>query len=244
MIILGVTAFLVVFTSLGIIGAARRAAFARPLLIGIQFAVGVGLWLGLTAGLALGGVLEFSEGRLPREPILPLTMIIIYTLLNLTGTFRRLIAVLPTWQPVAIQFFRTGVELAFWRMYQEGIAPVQMSFEGRNFDLLVGLTAPILAAGIALRWLGPRVVIAWNFFALAGVGNAIFTSATSIPGPLRLNWPGEPFTGIAEWPVVWIPAFLAPTAIFLSVVSIRQAIAGLSGKRQSTPVLITQSQEA
>ena len=119
-----------------------------------------------------------------------------------------------------------------------------MSFEGRNFDLLVGLTAPILAAGIALRWLGPRVVIAWNFFALAGVGNAIFTSATSIPGPLRLNWPGEPFTGIAEWPVVWIPAFLAPTAIFLSVVSIRQAIAGLSGKRQSTPVLITQSQEA
>jgi len=47
-------------------------------------------------------------------------------------------------------------------------------------------------------------------------------------GPLHLNWPGEPFTAIAAWPVIWVPALLAPIGIFLHVVSIRQSFARLT----------------
>ncbi|MHC5539854.1 hypothetical protein ACYOEI_16670, partial [Singulisphaera rosea] len=43
--------------------------------------------------------------------------------------------------------------------------------------------------------------------------------------PLHLDWPGDPFTAIATWPVVWIPALLAPIGIALHVVSILQALA-------------------
>jgi hypothetical protein len=107
----------------------------------------------------------------------------------------------------------------------EGIAPVQVTFEGRNFDALVGLTAPAVAAGIAFAWLGPRMTIAWNLFGLAMLFNAIGTVATSTPGPLHLGWPGEPLTAIAAWPIIWIPALLAPIGISLHVVSIRQALA-------------------
>jgi hypothetical protein len=90
---------------------------------------------------------------------------------------------------------------------------------------LVGLTAPVVAAGIAFGWFGPRITIAWNLFGLAMLVNAIGTVATSTPGKLHLNWPGEPFTAIATWPVIWIPALLAPIGIFLHTVSIRQSIA-------------------
>ena len=134
------------------------------------------------------------------------------------------------WQPVALQTFRIGVELAFWRLGLEGIAPVQVTFEGRNFDGLVGLTALIVAAGIAFGWFGPWAAIAWNLFGLAMLANAIGTVATSAPGPLHLNWPGEPFTAIATWPVIWIPALLAPVGIFLHVVSIRQAFARIASR--------------
>jgi len=72
------------------------------------------------------------------------------------------------------------------------------------------------------------VTIAWNVFGLAMLANAVGTVATSTPGPLHLNWPGEPFTAIASWPIIWIPALLAPIGIFLHVVSIRQAIGRLA----------------
>jgi hypothetical protein len=132
---------------------------------------------------------------------------------------------------VALQTFRIAVELAFWRLHTEGLAPVQVTFEGRNFDALVGLTAPIVAAGIAFGWLGPRFTIVWNLFGLAMLFNAIGTVATSTPGPLHLNWPGQPFTAIAAWPVIWIPALLAPIGILLHVVSIRQALARSAASR-------------
>jgi len=128
--------------------------------------------------------------------------------------------------------FRVGVELAFWRLHLEGLAPVQVTFEGRNFDVLVGLTAPVGAAGIAAGGVGPRVTVAWNLFGLAMLLNAIGTVATSTPGPLHLAWPGEPFTATAAWPVIWIPALLAPAAIFLHVVSIRQSLARLATRGQ------------
>jgi hypothetical protein len=63
------------------------------------------------------------------------------------------------------------------------------------------------------------------------LANAIGTVATSTPGPLHLSWTGEPFTAIAAWPVVWIPALLAPIGISLHVVSIRQALALFAGRR-------------
>src|SRR6266446_8471603 len=76
-----------------------------------------------------------------------------------------------------------------------------------------------VAAGIAAGGGGPRVTVAWHLFGLAMLLNAIGTVATSTPGPLHLDWPGEPFTAIAAWPVIWIPALLAPAAIFLHVSS-------------------------
>jgi hypothetical protein len=66
--------------------------------------------------------------------------------------------------------------------------------------------------------------------------NAIGTVATSTPGPFHLDWPGEPLTAIATWPVIWVPALLAPIGIFLHVVSICQAAARVAA-RESVPDL-------
>ncbi len=222
----GTTAVVVALVTLGLAQAARRAGLPRSLTPSVAAAMIV--WLGATAALAQSGVLADWTALPPRRPLLPLTAFGTLVLLGLTRAFRRLLAELPPWQPVALQTFRVGVELAFWRLHAEGVAPVQVTFEGRNFDALVGLTAPAVAAGIAFGWLGPRMTIAWNLFGLATLFNAIGTVATSTPGPLHLSWKEEPFTAIAAWPVVWIPALLAPAAIFLHVVSIRQSLGRLT----------------
>jgi hypothetical protein len=219
----GTTAVVVALVTLGITDAARRAGL--PKTHAASVAAGSCLWLGAAAALAQSGVLADWTALPPRWPLLPLTALGMSVLFGLTKTYRRLLAELPAWQPVALQTFRLAVEFAFWRLHMEGVAPLQVTFEGRNFDALVGLTAPVVAAGIAFGWLGPRITIAWNLFGLAMLVNAIGTVATSTPGPLHLNWPGEPFTAIAAWPVIWIPALLAPIGISLHVASIGQALA-------------------
>jgi hypothetical protein len=224
----GTTAGVVALVTRGIARAARRAGLARPKTLAASFAVGTIVWLGVTAALAQSGILADWTARPPRWPFLPATAVAALVLLGLTPTFRRLLAELPPWQPVALQTFRLCVELAFWRLHAEGVVPVQITFDGRNFDAIAGLTAPLVAAGIASGWFGPRSMIAWNLFGLSMLINAIGTVATSTPGPLHLDWPGEPLTAIATWPVIWIPALLAPIGIFLHVVSIRQALARVS----------------
>jgi hypothetical protein len=226
----GTTASVLALVALGLAGAARRAGLAHPRVLAACVSAGLIAWLGATAALAQSGVLSDWTARPPRWPLLPLAALGTFALLSRTLTFRRLLAEVPSWQPVALQTFRMGVELAFWRLSLEGIAPVQVTFEGRNFDGLVGLTAPIVAAGISFGWFGPRMTIAWNVFGLAMLVNAIGTVATSTPGPLHLNWPGEPFTAIATWPIIWIPALLAPIGLFLHVVSIGQSFARLASR--------------
>jgi hypothetical protein len=229
----GTTAGVIALSAFGLALAARKAGLPKTLAASV--AVGMIVWLGVTAALAQSGVLADWTALPPRWPLLPLTALGTLVLLSLTPTFRRLLAEIPTWQPVALQTFRVGVELAFWRLHAESIAPIQVTFEGRNFDALVGLTAPVIAAGIAFGWFGPRVTIAWNLFGLAMLANAIGTVATSAPGSIHLNWPGEPFTAITSWPVIWIPALLAPVGIFMHIVSIRRSLTrGHSNQRRES----------
>ena len=228
----GTVVALVVFLALGLGRAARQAGLAHPRALAVSVAAALVVWLGATASLAQSGLLADWSALPPRWPLLALTALAALLLLSRTQTFRRLLVEVPAWQLVAMQTFRVGVELALWRLYAAGFAPVQVTFEGRNFDALVGLSAPVVAIGIATRWVGPRVTVAWNLFGLAMLLNAIGIVATSTPGPLHLDWPGEPFTAVAAWPVVWIPAMLAPAAIFLHTVSIRQSLGRLTASDQ------------
>ncbi len=218
----------IVAASLGIGRAAARRRYPNPTALAVWVATGLVAWLAATAALAESGSLGVWDARPPREPLLPLTALATFLLCSTTATFRDLLPFIPRWQPVLLQAFRLGVEFAFWRLHAEGLAPAQVTLEGRNLDVLVGLSAPLVAAGIASGRIGPRATIAWNLFGLAMLLNAIGTTATSVPGPAHLDWPGEPFTAIAAWPVVWIPAFLAPAAFFLHVVSIRQSLSRLA----------------
>lgn len=185
----------------------------------------IAAWLLVSGFLAHNGFLSARDARPPRLVLIPLTGLAAVVLLHRSALLERLLQVVPRHWPVAFQSFRIGVELAFWGLFAAGGAPVQVTFEGRNFDVLAGLTAPLVALAMR-RWnLAPRAVLAWNVLGLAVLSNTIVTTLTSAPGPLHLDWPGMPFTAFAAWPFVWIPGFLAPLAIFLHFFSIRQSLA-------------------
>lgn len=192
----------------------------------------IAAWLALSAGLAHSGVLARFDVAPPRVLLLPLTALASLALLSRTDRMKRLLAATPRAWPIALMSFRLPVELMLWQAYREGAVPRHLTFEGRNFDVLVALSAPLVAWAVARGRLGARAVVVWNVAGLALLANVVGMAVTSVPGPARLDWPGPPMTLVATAPFVWLPAFLVPVAAFghvLSLLSLRRRPQGAEG---------------
>jgi len=206
-------------------GAARAAWRVGPGAVrGVRVA-GMALvgWLALTGMLADHGFFDDFQSMPPRlllalgPPLL--------TLLALTFSRRiaPLLAALPPAWPVAAQTFRIPVEIVLWRLAVAGVIPELLSFHGRNVDILVGLTAPVVAYACFVRRAWPaRVAVWWNWAGIVILLNVVVHAQLSAPTPWRIFETDPPTTFIADWPYIWLPDFLVPLAWLLHAVSLRQ----------------------
>ena len=206
-------------------GAARAAWRVGPGAVrGVRVA-GMALvgWLALTGMLAERGFFDDFQSIPPRL-VLALGPPLL-TLLALTFSRRiaPLLAALPPAWPVAAQTFRIPVEIVLWRLAVAGIIPELLSFTGRNVDILVGLTAPVVAYACFVRRAWPaRVAVWWNWAGIVILLNVVVHAQLSAPTPWRLFETDPPTTFIADWPYIWLPDFLVPLAWLLHAVSLRQ----------------------
>lgn len=222
--VVGIVMLAVGVVASGLVASALRAdlSLLQARRIGLGAAVGVAVWLAFIAVLAWRGVFLQFDAVPPRLPMVPLAVLTTMMVLTRRRVFGRLLAVAPRTWPIALQVFRVGVELVLYALFVQGRVPVQMTFEGRNLDIVVGLTAPIVAFGVSRRRIGRGVVVVWNLLSLGILANIVVTAISSLPGPLHVAWGGVAPTVIAEPPFVWIPAFLVPLAVFGHIASLRQ----------------------
>jgi small-conductance mechanosensitive channel len=138
------------------------------------------------------------------------------------GVGRRLSEHIPLWILVGIQGFRLQMELAMHTMVDRGIMPEQMSYTGRNFDIITGITAIAVAALVATNRAGRSLVLIWNVIGIALLMNIVGVALVSTPifalfGPDRLNvWITYP-------PFVWLPAVMVLAALTGHLVIFRAA---------------------
>lgn len=111
---------------------------------------------------------------------------------------------LPLGVLVGFQGFRILVEIGIHQAAVEGIAPMEMSWSGWNFDIVTGITALLLApfAHRLPRW----ALLSWNVLGLALVSFVVGIGLLSMPTPLQQIDTEPPNTWIATWPYVWLPA--------------------------------------
>jgi hypothetical protein len=183
-------------------------------------------WFIFTGLLAANGFfMEFSSMP-PRLPVLLLPPIIFIVWLARSSAFTKLFRQIPPGWLLYMQSFRVLMEIILWLAFLDNIIPIQMTFEGFNYDILVGLTAPVVAYFCFTRKIWPRsVAIVWNFFGLGLLLNIVVISVLSAPVPFRMfmNEPANTF--VAGVPFVWLPAFVVPMAYWMHILSIKQLIA-------------------
>jgi hypothetical protein len=187
---------------------ARRAAGPRA---GQTAAIVLVLWLALTGSLAGMGLLAF--GTLP-PPVMVLVTVstALTTWLGFSRFGTKLVERLPVTVLVGYQAFRVFVEIFLWLGYRDGFVPVQMTFEGRNFDVFSGLLALVMAGLAAQGRLRASAILAWNLGGLLLLINIVLVAILSMPTPFRQfhNEPANVFVTTA--PYVWLPAFLVQAA--------------------------------
>jgi hypothetical protein len=120
---------------------------------------------------------------------------------------------------------RLPVELVLHWLFLAGLVPQVMTFEGRNFDIVAGVTAPIVA-WIAFRGGTPnrRLLLAWNVVGLALLANIVVHGILSVPTPFQQFGFEQPNVALLRAPFIWLPSLIVPVVLTAHLAAIRQLV--------------------
>lgn len=193
-------------------------------------------WLGLTAVISASGVLTWSS-RPPLLPFFALLSLAVPVLVARSSFGTRLVHALPIAALVGVQAFRLPLELVLHAWKNEGVLPLQMTFEGHNFDIVSGVLG--LVCGAALFFYGERVPRAaiWLFNC---IGSGLLLAVTLIallssPLPIRQYLNDPPVLLAFYFPYGWILPWCVGGALFGHLLVFRWLLAGSQVARQAGP---------
>jgi hypothetical protein len=151
--------------------------------------------------------------------------ILLLVILFTTKKGRLFIDSLPLEKLTYLHVIRIPVEMVLYWLFLSKAIPELMTFEGRNFDIVAGITAPIVAYfGFTKAKLGRQTILIWNIICLALLLNIVMNAFLSAPSPLQQFAFEQPNIAILNFPFSWLPTFVVPVVLFAHLVSIRQLL--------------------
>lgn len=183
------------------------------------------IWLIIQAVLTLNNIYNYDTNTFPPLIILIGILPTIFTIILLFSTpiGRQFIDSLPLKNLTYLNIVRIPVEIILFWLYLNKAIPELMTFEGRNFDILAGISAPIIAyLGLTKSKLSNQTILMWNFICLGLLVNIVVHALFSAPSPIQKFAFDQPNIAILYFPFSWLPTFIVPIVLFGHLVSIRQ----------------------
>ena len=188
---------------------------------------GIALWMILQAALSFQGFYsDHLDVMPPRIPIIIAPPLIVILLIFLTRSGRAFLDSLSLSTLTYLHVVRIPVELILFALFVYAAIPQLMTFEGRNWDILAGITAPLVAFwGIQRGNMGRTALLVWNFLCLGLLFNIVFHAILSIPLPFQRFAFDQPNLAVLYFPYIWLPGVIVPIVLFSHLASIRQLMA-------------------
>jgi hypothetical protein len=188
----------------------------------IKVALVLGGWLGYVSLLSVKGV--FASASLPpRIPLLLIIPALIFFAYFFTNSkFRRIIDATPASLPVYFQSFRIIVELLILGLFLQDVLPKAATFEGSNYDIAIGITAPVIAyLTFTMGRLSKTIALLWNF---AGLATLLIVVVILLSHAYFYEHFGEKESilsrGLGIFPYTFLAGFFMPIAVFMHIYSI------------------------
>jgi hypothetical protein len=122
-----------------------------------------------------------------------------------------------------IHSVRILVEFGLWGLFVFKKVPVNMTFEGNNFDIFSGITAPfIYYFGFERNVLNKKVLLGWNIICLILLINIVINSILSSPYLFQKFGIFPPNIAILYFPYLLLPSLIVPIILFSHLVLIRK----------------------
>jgi hypothetical protein len=183
------------------------------------------LWLGLQAMVSLSGFYTVTNSVPPRFALLAGPALLFIIILFLTKPGRQYLDKLNIKAITILHVIRIPVELSLYWLYMYKAVPGLMTFEGRNFDILSGMTAPLVFyAAFMRKRFNRNLLLAWNFICLGLLLNIVINAILSAPFPFQQFAFDQPNIAVLYFPFVWLPCCVVPLVLLSHLASIKQLL--------------------
>jgi len=208
-----VTAFLTVWMFY------KASGNSKPLLMGIL------AWMLFQATISLTGFYQISNSIPPRFLLLIGPGIIISILLFVTKWGKEFIDKLDLKTLTIMHSIRIPVEITLYFVYLTGLIPVLMTFEGNNFDIISGITAPLIFYFVFIvKKLNRTALLIWNILCSGLLLNVVVIALLSAQTPFQKLAFDQPNIGVTFFPFVWLPSVVVPIVLIGHLAAIRQLL--------------------
>ena len=180
------------------------------------------VWLIIQAIIGLSGFYTVENTLPPRFIGLVLPPFFLILVLFLTQKGREYIDSLDTKTLIFFHFIRFFVEIVLFQLSIYKVVPDLMTFEGRNFDILAGITAPfVYYFGFVQNQLSRKMILAWNIVGVFLLLNIVINAILSAPTQFQQFAFEQPNIAVLYFPYLWLPCCLVPLVLFSHLATIR-----------------------
>lgn len=178
------------------------------------------IWSFLHSSLALTGFYENTDTIPPRFLLI---IIPVFLIISFGLTKKALNWILQTRSSelsIFLHTIRIPVEIVLFYLYANKMLPELMTFEGRNFDIVAGISAPIIGILWLKKIISRNLLIIWNvlgfFLILFVFTNGILSSEL----PIQIFGFEQPTKAINYFPFVLLPATIVPLVMYTHITDI------------------------
>lgn len=197
----------------------RATNYSKPTLIILVS------WTILQSIVALSGLYLDTSAIPPRILLSLLPVFIFIGILFNTQKGKAFIDSLSLEKLTLLHIARVPVEIVLFWLFLHKAIPQLMTFEGRNFDILAGITALIIYYFVFVKKsMNTKILLGWNIICLLLLLNIVVNGILSSPVPFQQFAFEQPNIALIYFPFNLLPSVVVPLVLFSHLVAIRQLL--------------------
>lgn len=181
------------------------------------------IWLAVQAVISITGFYYRNTATRPPAFLLAtLPNLLAILLLFVTKRGRAFIDGMNLKVLTILHIIRIPVEIVLLWLCIHKVVPQIMTFEGRNFDILSGISAPfIYYLAFRKEAYNKRLLLAWNIICIFLLINIVGIAVLSAPFAFQRFGLDQPNIAVLYFPYIWLPACVVPVVLLSHLASIR-----------------------
>lgn len=192
-----------------------------------SFLIVVFIWIATQSFLGLSGIYKDVDTFPPNLILGIAPALLLIILMFTTKGGRQFIDRIDLKTITYFHAIRMPVELVLTLLFWHRVVSVYMTWEGTNFDLFSGISAPLVAFLVfSSKKIKRKFLLAMNIIWTLLLLNVVITAIFSLPTPFQKIGFDQPTIAVLYFPFNLLPTVVVPIVLFSNLAAIRRLIKG------------------